>query len=132
MKKRLFIAAIVLALAGCGGAAGNSDMTGSWEGTGEITSNGVVTPITLKGTLAQSGSASTVTGSLAAESSSGTSAWTVDGTFNGSALTATLLPSDTTRCTFKVTLLYSDNRLSGTGSAYNCTVSESMEISLTR
>ncbi|MDO8771422.1 MAG: lipoprotein [Burkholderiaceae bacterium] len=129
MKKRLFLVLAAMALAGCG-STGDPDLSGNWTGTGKTTSNGAVTQSTIKATLAQNGTV--VTGNLTAEGTDGTFPGTVAGNFNGSTLTANFSPSDATRCPYSATLVYSDNKLSGIGTAYNCSVSSSFEINLTR
>ncbi len=127
----LFTAVAALTLAGCGGGGGSGvDLTGRWTGNGASTSAGVTTPTTLVFTLAQNGSA--ITGNVAITAPTGTSAGSVVGTFNGTALTANFLPSDPTRCPISATLIYTDNKLKGTGSAYNCTVAVSTEITISR
>lgn len=115
MKKRLFFATIALALVGCGGGSDEVDLTGRWtEGHMVMT-------------LAQNGS--NVSGIYTHTDGY---AGSIVGTFNGSSLVATLLPSDPKRCQVRITLLYSDNRLSGTGATHNCTGTSSGPITLTR
>ncbi|MDO8458702.1 MAG: hypothetical protein Q7T07_17500 [Burkholderiaceae bacterium] len=129
MKKRLFLVLAAIALSGCGGSS-DPELSGNWTGTGKTTANGVITTSTITATLAQNGTI--VTGNMSVVSNEGTFAGTVAGNFNGSTLTANFSPSDITRCPYSATLVYSDNKLSGLGTAYNCSVTSSFEIALAR
>jgi hypothetical protein len=137
MKKRLFFLVLptlfAFELAGCGSGS-DADLSGNWSGTvktitGNVASN-TVPPSTIKASLSKNGTI--ITGNVSVESVGGSYAGTLSGTFNGSALTANLTPIDATKCPYTATLVYSDNKLTGQGTAYNCTVNSAIDIALTR
>ena len=132
----MFICVLVLTLTSCGGDGGNSSPFGSISGNYAGTlQDSIAGAGTVQGTLSESGSSlsgmfqTTFTQSGRTVTSSGT----VSGTVNGTSITLTLTPSDPTACPFNITLTQvSDTQLTGTYTAFNCTVAQSGTINVTR
>lgn len=125
----MLAALIALALAGCGSSS-DADLSGNWTGTVKTIVGTVVTPSTAKASLSKNGTI--ITGNITLDSAAGSSAGTLAGTFNGSTLSTNFSAIDATKCPYSATLTYTDNKLTGIGTSYNCSVNASIEIELKR
>jgi hypothetical protein len=134
MKNRLFLLAAVIstlgALSGCGtGTSSTTTLTGNWAGSITTTANSVgYHPATVTTALTQNGTQ--VTGSANIVSSEASYTSTVAGTFDGTTLHVELSPLDLTKCPYVATLTYANSALTGTGTAYNCSVPATIIINL--
>ena len=128
MIKRIFIAGIASILVACGGGGeSEANLTGNWTGTATGVLDGVQGVRTINFALSQNGS--TVNGTF--NSTSG-NAGTVLGSFNGTSFEGSLYPSNPNICPSNFVVFYSDNKLEGTGSTFNCTVAISYTIKIRR
>ena len=130
MKKQLSIALAALVLVACGGGSSDNNLTNNIKGYWSGTFTGVVNNAPLNGnitmTLTESG-AGIYSNSLGY-------AGTVNGSFDGTTFTGDILPATPTitNCPAKMVLYFSYNSLKGTSLTYNCAVSTTFQVALTK
>lgn len=127
MTKSLIVVVALLA-GGCSSPTGPSPLqiAGTWQGTvfDTLSGQGAV-----QVTFNQSGA--DLTGTWATIYPSGNNGGTLSGRLNGSALTATLMPS-VPQCALSVTATVSGNTITGTYAAINCGAAISGAINVAR
>jgi hypothetical protein len=133
MKNRLFLMGVAMTaasvLSGCGTGATTATLTGNWAGSTTTTASSVAyQPTTMTTALTQNGTV--VTGSATIVSSEATYTSTVAGSFDGTTFHVELSPLDLTKCPYVATLTYANNALTGTGTAYNCSVPATLVMNL--
>jgi hypothetical protein len=132
MRSIGFIALVGLVVVSCTNnsptsPSANNPFSGTWVGpvVGQLAG-------TSRLTLAQDGTALTGTWNVTYSNPSLNGSGTATGSANGDAITLTLQPSVPTQCPIAVTATVSGSRMIGTAVSFNCTLSSSGSIDLTK
>lgn len=130
MRRRLiagFALVFALTVTGCGSNANSpsdTNVAGTWSGTVNSTYAGLST---FRATFGQSGNA--ISGSWSTSSNGGQ----FSGSKNGASVSVTATPANPLTCPFTANMtLSSASVMSGTYAAFNCSVSDSGTITITK
>lgn len=136
MSMRSVVAVFALIAAGaCGDSSSTSpsvNVSGNWSGTVTSTAVGVTATGSLHASLVQSGGSLSGTWSTTNPDGSLNDSGNATGTVTGSQIDLILSPSNPTLCPDHAIGIVSGSTITGTSSAFNCSIAVSSSFALTK